>query len=331
MTGHDAFEQVRLVLEEGERAVAGAADAAALAAVKSALLGKSGRIPALMEHLRALPKEEKPRFGAEVNVAKKRIEDAVLDREAVLGRAATGGPREDLTLPGIAPATGSLHPITRTIREVVRVFGTLGFEETDGPEIEDEFHNFVALNIPEHHPARDEADNFYVSNRRLLLRSQTSTIQVRTMETRRPPLRIVAAGRVYRPDTVDATHHYMFHQIEGLAIDEGLSMADLKTTLLAFVRTLYGEDVNVRLRPSFFPFTEPSAEIDVEFPGRGYVEIGGCGMVDPAVLEACGVDAARWSGFAFGLGIERLAMRRFAVPDIRRLTENDVRFLRQVH
>jgi phenylalanyl-tRNA synthetase alpha chain len=331
MTGHDAFEQVRLVLEEGERAVASAADAAALAAVKSALLGKSGRISALMEHLRALPKEEKPRFGAEVNVAKKRIEDAVLEREAVLGRAATGGPREDLTLPGIAPATGSLHPITRTIREVVRVFGTLGFEETDGPEIEDEFHNFVALNIPEHHPARDEADNFYVSNRRLLLRSQTSTIQVRTMETRRPPLRIVAAGRVYRPDTVDATHHYMFHQIEGLAIDEGLSMADLKTTLLAFVRTLYGEDVNVRLRPSFFPFTEPSAEIDVEFPGRGYVEIGGCGMVDPAVLEACGVDAARWSGFAFGLGIERLAMRRFAVPDIRRLTENDVRFLRQVH
>ena len=331
MTGHDAFEQVRLVLEEGERAVASAADAAALAVVKSALLGKSGRIPALMEHLRALPKEEKPRFGAEVNVAKKRIEDAVLEREAVLGRAATGGPREDLTLPGIAPATGSLHPITRTIREVVRVFGTLGFEETDGPEIEDEFHNFVALNIPEHHPARDEADNFYVSNRRLLLRSQTSTIQVRTMETRRPPLRIVAAGRVYRPDTVDATHHYMFHQIEGLAIDEGLSMADLKTTLLAFVRTLYGEDVNVRLRPSFFPFTEPSAEIDVEFPGRGYVEIGGCGMVDPAVLEACGVDAARWSGFAFGLGIERLAMRRFAVPDIRRLTENDVRFLRQVH
>lgn len=331
MTGHDAFEQVRLVLEEGERAVASAADSAALAAVKSALLGKSGRIPALMEHLRALPKEEKPRFGAEVNVAKKRIEDAVLEREAVLGRAATGGPREDLTLPGLAPATGSLHPITRTIREVVRVFGTLGFEETDGPEIEDEFHNFVALNIPEHHPARDEADNFYVSNRRLLLRSQTSTIQVRTMETRRPPLRIVAAGRVYRPDTVDATHHYMFHQIEGLAIDEGLSMADLKTTLLAFVRTLYGEDVNVRLRPSFFPFTEPSAEIDVEFPGRGYVEIGGCGMVDPAVLEACGVDAARWSGFAFGLGIERLAMRRFAVPDIRRLTENDVRFLRQVH
>lgn len=331
MTGHDAFEQVRLVLEEGERAVASAADAAALAAVKSVLLGKSGRIPALMEHLRALPKDEKPRFGAEVNVAKKRIEDAVLEREAVLGRAATGGPREDLTLPGIAPATGSLHPITRTIREVVRVFGTLGFEETDGPEIEDEFHNFVALNIPEHHPARDEADNFYVMNRRLLLRSQTSTIQVRTMETRRPPLRIVAAGRVYRPDTVDATHHYMFHQIEGLAIDEGLSMADLKTTLLAFVRTLYGEDVNVRLRPSFFPFTEPSAEIDVEFPGRGYVEIGGCGMVDPAVLEACGVDAARWSGFAFGLGIERLAMRRFAVPDIRRLTENDVRFLRQVH
>lgn len=331
MTGHDAFEQVRLVLEEGERAVASAADAAALAAVKTALLGKSGRIPALMEHLRALPKEEKPRFGAEVNVAKKRIEDAVSAREALLGRASTVGPRDDLTLPGIAPSTGSLHPITRTIREVVRVFGTLGFEETDGPEIEDEFHNFVALNIPEHHPARDEADNFYVANRELLLRSQTSTIQVRTMETRRPPLRVVAAGRVYRPDTVDATHHYMFHQIEGLAIDEGLSMADLKSTLLAFVRTLYGEDVNVRLRPSFFPFTEPSAEIDVEFPGRGYVEIGGCGMVDPAVLAACGVDAGRWSGFAFGLGIERLAMRRFAIPDIRRLTENDVRFLRQVH
>ncbi len=331
MSGDDPLNRVRAALAEGERAIAAAADASALAVVRSSLVGKTGTVTLLMDHLRSLSKEEKPRFGAEVNLVKRQIESLLAEREASVGKAAHVGPREDLTLPGIRPASGSLHPITRTIREVVRVFGTLGFEETDGPEIEDEFHNFVALNIPEHHPARDEADNFYVDARKLLLRSQTSTIQIRTMETRQPPLRVVATGRVYRPDTVDATHHYMFHQIEGLALDEGLSMADLKTTLLAFVRTLYGEDVNVRLRPSFFPFTEPSAEIDVEFPGRGFVEIGGCGMVDPAVLAACGVDATRWSGFAFGLGIERLAMRRFAIPDIRRLTENDVRFLKQVH
>ncbi len=209
------------------------------------------------------------------------------------------------------------------------MFETLGFEETEGPEIEDEFHNFVALNIPAGHPARDEKDNFYVDEGRLL-RTQTSTVQIRTLETRPLPLRIVALGRVYRPDTVDATHHYMFHQIEGLAVDKGLTLADLKATLLEFMRALYGPEVGIRLRPSFFPFTEPSAEIDVEFPGRGFVEIGGSGMVDPNVFEAVGVDPEVWSGFAFGLGIERLAMRRFGVPDIRRFTECDARFLRQL-
>lgn len=215
----------------------------------------------------------------------------------------------------------------------------MGFEVVEGPEIEDEFHNFNALNIPPNHPARSEADNFYLSDD-LLLRSQTSTVQIRMMETRKPPLRIIAPGRVYRPDTVDASHHYMFHQLEGLAVDRGLTMKDLKTTLVLFFSGLFGEDVEIRLRPNFFPFTEPSAEVDVACTfckgegcstcqNKGWIEMGGCGMVDPNVFAAVGIDPEEYTGFAFGLGIERLAMRRYGIPDIRLLTENDVRFLKQ--
>jgi phenylalanyl-tRNA synthetase alpha chain len=325
-----SLDRVRTTLAEGRAALAAAATAEALAAATAEFLGKKGRVPALMELLKSVPPAEKAAFGKEVNLLKQELTALAEARRAEVGAApVASGPRVDLTLPGRKPEAGALHPLTQMSRDIVRVMATLGFEETDGPEIEDEFHNFVALNIPENHPARDESDNFYLDDRRLL-RSQTSTIQVRTMMARKPPLRVTAVGRVYRPDTVDATHHYMFHQVEGLAVDVGLTMADLKATLLSFVRALYNEDVEIRLRPSFFPFTEPSAEIDVKFPGRGWVEIGGSGMVDPAVFAACGLDPEKWTGFAFGCGVERLAMRRFDVPDIRRFTENDARFLRRL-
>jgi phenylalanyl-tRNA synthetase alpha chain len=324
------FDEVAAALDAGKAALSEATTPAALEAARLAFLGKKGSVAGLMEKIRVVPAEDRPRFGQEVNRLKTELTRIHEERVQSVGVApASGAPREDLTLPGRRPAAGALHPITQISREIVHVFETLGFEETDGPEIEDEFHNFVALNIPPNHPARDEKDNFYLDGGRLL-RSQTSTVQIRSLETRPLPLRIVALGRVYRPDTVDATHHFMFHQIEGLAVGKNLSLADLKSTLLAFVRALFGPEVGVRLRPSFFPFTEPSAEIDVEFPGRGFVEIGGSGMVDPNVFEACNVDPEVWSGFAFGLGIERLAMRRFGIPDIRRFTENDARFLRQL-
>jgi phenylalanyl-tRNA synthetase alpha chain len=326
----DAFQEVQSALEAGRKALSGAETPTALEAVRLEFLGRKGRVASLMEQIRAVDPSLRPRFGQEVNKLKTELGALLEERVKAVGAPApAAGPAIDLTLPGRRPEVGALHPLTQVARQIVRVFETLGFEETEGPEIEDEFHNFVALNIPAGHPARDEKENFYVDDQRLL-RSQTSTVQIRALETRPLPLRIVALGRVYRPDTVDATHHYMFHQIEGLAVDKGLSLADLKSTLLEFVRTLFGPDVGVRLRPSFFPFTEPSAEIDVEFPGRGFVEIGGSGMVDPNVFRAVGVDPEVWSGFAFGLGIERLAMRLFGVPDIRRFTENDARFLRQL-
>ena len=208
--------------------------------------------------------------------------------------------------------------------------------ERRGPEVEDEWHNFNALNIPPEHPARDPIDNFYLTEKSgdslLLLRSQTSTVQIRTLEDCKPPLRIIAVGRVYRPDTHDATHYSMFHQVEGLCVEKGVTMVDLKTTLFQFARAYFGEEAEVRMRPSFFPFTEPSAEVDMKMRVKGtwqWVELGGCGMVDPNVLEAVGVDPEEYSGFAFGLGIERIAMRKYGIPDIRLLYENDVRFLRQ--
>jgi phenylalanyl-tRNA synthetase alpha chain len=326
----DPFQEVKAALDEGTAALLGAENPAAVEATRLAFLGKKGRVAGLMDKIREIPPEDRPRFGQEVNRLKAELQAAVESRVQSVGAVVKDAERKvDLTLPGRRPSLGALHPLTQVAREVVHVFETLGFEETDGPEIEDEFHNFVALNIPQNHPARDETDNFYLDGKRLL-RTQTSTVQIRSLETRPLPLRIVALGRVYRPDTVDATHHYMFHQIEGLAVDRNLSLADLKSTLLKFMRALFGPEIELRLRPSFFPFTEPSAEIDVKFPDKGWVEIGGSGMVDPNVFRACGVDPEEWSGFAFGLGIERLAMRRYGIPDIRRFTENDARFLRQL-
>jgi phenylalanyl-tRNA synthetase alpha chain len=255
-----------------------------------------------------------------------------------------------MTEPGLidSHAVGRRHVLSRVRDELVEVFARMGFEVAEGPELEDDDHNFIKLNIPADHPARDPSDNFYVDDplkvdRPRMLRSQTSTVQVRTMEqaVKRSggkltgPIKIVAPGRVYRPDTVDATHSFMFHQIEGLYVDRGVTMADLKTTLFQFARAYFGPEAQVRLRPSFFPFTEPSAEFDMRIRLRPeqeprWMELGGCGMVDPAVFTACGVDPEEWTGFAFGFGIERLAMGKYAIPDIRLLFENDLRFLGQV-
>ena len=233
----------------------------------------------------------------------------------------------DVTLPGIAPDIGRPHLITQTINELLELFGRMGFSVARGPEVEDEWHNFVALNIPPHHPARDPMDNFYIDDN-ILLRTQTSTIQIRVMEKTKPPIRVVAPGRVYRPDTVDATHMFMFYQLEALVVDEGVTMVDLKTTIDQFIHAFFGPDTKWRFRPSFFPFTEPSAEVDVLWTDRNgkenWVEMGGCGMVDPNVFDAVGIDSEKYTGWAFGFGIERLAMRKYGIDDIRLFFENDL-------
>ncbi|MFT7620115.1 MAG: phenylalanyl-tRNA synthetase alpha chain [Planctomycetota bacterium] len=315
-------------------------DAAGLESWRITYLGKKGPVQDLMKQLKDLPKEAKPLFGQLVNQLKNELKEAHAAAKDKFGTAAPkGGKQADLTLPGIEPLIGSRHPITQMMDQMISCMTSLGFEVAEGPEVEDEVHNFNALNIPANHPARSEADNFYLSDDQLL-RSQTSTVQIRVMEKRKPPLRIIAPGRVYRPDTVDASHHYMFHQIEGLAVDRGLTMQDMKSTLIQFFAGLFGEDLEIRLRPNFFPFTEPSAEVDVACPfckgsgcstcqQKGWIEMGGCGMVDPNVFRAVGYDPEEYTGFAFGLGIERMAMRQFGIPDIRYLTENDTRFLSQ--
>jgi phenylalanyl-tRNA synthetase alpha chain len=297
---------------------------------KSKHLGQKGDFKQLQALLGKLPADQKAAFGKAFNDAKREAEAAWDEAKGKAGSSKASGPMFDL-LPGIAPPMGARHPLTQTIDEIVAIFARMGFELADGPEVEDVFHNFVALNIPEDHPARDPRDNFYLDDDRLL-RSQTSTVQIRVMENRKPPLRIISIGRVYRPDEFDRTHSPMFHQVEGLLVDEKVSLANLKTVLRMFTQAYLGADVKVRFRPSFFPFTEPSIEVDMSWgdPAEDkWVELGGAGMVDPNVFEAVGIDPEKYSGFAFGLGVERMAMRRFGVPDIRMFFENDVRFLKQ--
>ena len=345
-----------LLDHESRAALEAAGDAGALESWRIAWIGSNGRLKAALAGLKDVPKDQRPAVGARLNTLKTGLEQAYAERRAALGGGAAA-PTEslDMTEPGLveSAAVGRRHIISRVRDELVEVFARMGFEVATGPELEDDDHNFVKLNIPRQHPARDPMDNFYVraaSDRNragaepaaapLMLRSQTSTVQVRVMEdaVKRgwgPPIRIISPGRVYRPDTVDATHSFMFHQLEGLAIDRGLSMADLKTCLFQFARAYFGPSAEVRLRPSFFPFTEPSAEFDMKIalkPGEPprWIELGGCGMVDPAVLTACGIDPEPWTGFAFGFGIERLAMGKYGIPDIRMLFENDLRFLGQV-
>ncbi len=308
-------------------------DAEAVERARVEFLGaKSGRLKAIQKLLGGLAGPDKPAGGKHFNEAKEAVAAALEAAQARMAGAAAAVEAVDVTLPGEPLRLGHLHPITQTIRRVQEIMGRLGFESVDGPEIEDQRHNFDALAIGPEHPARDPLDNFYLAVARgadpLLLRSQTSTVQIRVMERRKPPLRIVSLGRVYRPDTADATHYPMFHQVEGLFVEPGTTMAHLKSVLRLFASSFLGGDVHVRFRPSFFPFTEPSVEVDMEWGGR-WIEMGGAGMVDPAVLAAVGYDPDEVSGFAFGLGVERIAARRYGVADIRDFYRNDVRFLEQ--
>jgi phenylalanyl-tRNA synthetase alpha chain len=311
-------------------------DADALEAWRIKYLGSKGLVKDAMSKIGQIPKEDKPAYGQAANAMKNALQSAFDEKTAALGgpEGKSAGPMEDVTLPGRKPRIGHKHVITQTIEEICEIFARMGFSIAYGPEIEDERHNFEALNIPDWHPARDPLDNFYIAgNDEWMLRSQTSTVQIRTMEQQDPPVRVVAPGRVYRPDTVDATHSFMFHQLEGLYVDQGVTMADLRTSLDQFCKAYFGPEVQTRFRPSFFPFTEPSAEVDVLFHyddgSTQWIELGGCGMVDPNVLTAVEYDPEEYTGFAFGLGIERMVMRKHNIPDIRLLFENDVRFLRQ--
>ncbi len=321
-------DPIDVLEQEAMSALEAAGDPVALEAWRIEFLGSKGRLKAMMSTMRDLAPEERPAFGERMNGVKEALQASFNERST----ASTGGPPPmDLTEPGTKSNLGQRHVLTRTIDEVVDVFGRMGFSVEEGPEVEDEWHNFVALNIPENHPARDPADNFFLGDGNML-RSQTSTVQIRVMEHAPPPLKIITCGRVYRPDTHDATHYSMFHQVEGLCIDRGITMIDLKTVLFQFARSCFGPEAEVRMRPSFFPFTEPSAEVDMKMKIKGrwqWVELGGCGMVDPNVLEAVNIDPEEWTGYAFGLGIERIAMRRHGIADIRWLYENDERFLRQ--
>ncbi len=302
--------------------------AEALEAFRIAFLGKKGKLTAQMQRLKELPPEERKSFGSDVNRIKAELETAYEERKISLSSAPKPASVLDHTLPGLRPQRGRLHPITQTIREITAIFGRLGFETVDGPEIETEFHNFTALNIPLDHSSRDSFDTFYTESGHLL-RSQTSTVQVRVMKARKPPLRIIAPGRVYRPDTVDASHSFMFHQIEGLMVDGETTFADLKGVLYLFLQEFFGKKTKIRFRPHFFPFTEPSVEVDISWGTRGWLEILGAGSVNPKVFEAAGYDSKLVQGFAFGLGVERIAMLRHGIDDIRHFYENDLRFLEQ--
>jgi phenylalanyl-tRNA synthetase alpha chain len=331
-------------------------DGPGLEAWRIEFLGSKGKIKAAMGGIKDVPGPEKPAFGARLNAVSKVLEEAFAARQLALGSSAVrdAGPQLDLTEPGsvVSHATGRGHIISRVREELVEVFARMGFAVAEGPELEDDEHNFIKLNIPPGHPAREATDNFYIDEPAVaggkaraprMLRSQTSTVQARVMQARvaegggqlREPIKIVSPGRVYRPDTVDATHSFMFHQIEGLCIDRGASMVDLKATLLHFARAYFGSEAEIRLRPTFFPFTEPSAELDLKVRLRPdqpvrWMELGGCGMVHPNVLTSCGIDPQQWQGYAFGFGIERLAMGKYAIPDIRMLYANDLRFLQQL-
>ncbi len=315
-SGRSAFEAARSV--EG------------VEAARVEFLGmKQGRIKAAQERLKSLEPSAKRAYGQRFNAVKTSLEAAHEAAKGRVDRPGTVSSGLDVTLPGLRPKLGHRHPLTQTADELIDIFGRFGFAVARGPEVEDVRHNFDALNIPPVHPARDPLDNFYLPDG-TMLRSQTSTVQIRVMENQPPPVRVIAIGRVYRPDTVDATHSFMFHQVEGLMVDRGVTMADLKTVLRLFAKSYLGEDVKIRFRPSFFPFTEPSVEVDMLWHGGDrWVEMGGAGMVDPNVFRSVGYDPDEVTGFAFGLGIERLCMRRHGIDDIRLLYQNDARFLGQ--
>ena len=328
---------------EAIAAIESAADSAALEKLRVEWLGKKGRVTDLLKSLGQLNADERPKVGAEINAVKQLLNEQISERKETLQQAAIAAQLSaealDVTLPGRREDLGALHPITRTIDRMSDYFAGLGFEVVEGPEIEDDYHNFEALNIPAHHPARAMHDTFYIDDTHVL-RTHTSGVQVRTMETREPPLRVICPGRVYRCDS-DLTHSPMFHQVEGLLIDEDVSFGQLKGIIQDFLHAFFEQDaLAVRFRPSYFPFTEPSAEVDIQCvkcagkgcricSGTGWLEVMGCGMVHPRVLEMSGVDTERFQGFAFGMGVERLAMLRYGIGDLRLNFENDLRFLAQ--
>jgi phenylalanyl-tRNA synthetase alpha chain len=351
-----AVADLDALLTAGLAAFGTAASPEAVEAARIDYLGqKQGRLKAAQERLKTLEASSRREYGQQFNAAKTALEAACEAARARVERRAVADAGVDVTLPGIRPRLGHRHPLTQTADELIDLFGRFGFAVARGPEVEDVYHNFDALNIPPHHPARDPLENFFLaggsatprtevdaaSARRqpgspppvlpsAMLRSQTSTVQIRVMESQPPPVRVIAIGRVYRPDTVDATHSFMFQQIEGLMIDRRVTMAHLKSVLRLFAQSYLGREVKIRFRPSFFPFTEPSVEVDMLWHGGDrWVEMGGAGMVDPNVLRSVGYDPEDVTGFAFGLGIERLCMRRHGIDDIRLLYQNDVRFLRQ--
>jgi len=321
--GKDALEELKSVK-----------DSASLEQFRIKYLGRKGLILQMLTQIGKVVAEQRPAAGQLANKIKNQVSAAFEQLKEKITHAERNQKKQfiDVTLPGIIPRIGKRHIITQTINELLEIFARMGFSVAYGPEVEDEWHNFVALNIPPEHPARDPLDNFYIDDN-TLLRSQTSTIQIRVMEKQKPPIRLVAPGRVYRPDTVDATHMFMFHQLEALVVDEGITMVDMKTTIDQFIKAFLGKDAKWRFRPSFFPFTEPSAEVDLLLTDKtgkeGWVEMGGCGMVDPNVFDAVGIDSEKYTGWAFGFGIERLAMRKFGITDIRLFYENDIRFLQQ--
>ncbi len=319
-----------------------APDLATLDQARVRYLGKSGELTALLKQLGSLPAEARPAAGNAINQAKFAVQTALDERKAVLEQAALSArlvaERIDITLPGRGQTPGGLHPVTRALRRIERLLGNAGFAVVEGPEVEDTYHNFAALNIPEHHPARAMHDTFYFDAERLL-RTHTSPVQIRVMEAQTPPLKIIAPGRVYRCDS-DLTHTPMFHQVEGLFVDEQVSFADLKGVLYDFLRNFFERDLQLRFRPSYFPFTEPSAEVDIQCvmcggsgcrvcKQTGWLEVLGCGMVYPEVFRQVGIDPERYLGYAFGMGVERLAMLRYGINDIRLNFDNDLRYLRQ--
>ena len=342
MALQEFIDQLETLLNDAGSAFETATDSEALENVRVEFLGaKNGKLKSVQKSLGSIDKADKPRAGQKLNEVKNSIQtafDSAKERLESGGGERQADPKFDATLPGERLHVGRLHPITQTINELKDIMGRLGFTPAEGPEIEDDWHNFQALNIPESHPARDPLDNFYLSVARknvtelgenpLLMRSQTSTVQIRVMENTQPPIRIISLGRVYRPDTADATHFPMFHQMEGLMVGDNVNLAALKTVLKLFATSYLGDEVPIRIRPSFFPFTEPSVEADYYWNGK-WVEFGGAGIVDPNVIKAVGYDPEKVSGFAFGLGVERLCMIRHKITDIRYLFTNDVRFLRQ--
>ncbi len=335
-------EEISKILEDAKTEIEKARSIHELQQLKSRYIGKKSILNSFMQKIGTIPKEERPSFGNILNETKNQISELLLNREQQIKELEYETTLKtesfDLTMPGRKREKGSLHPITKVWWEIEDIFISMGFEVAEGPDIEDEFHNFDALNTPPDHPARDLSDTFYIDND-VLLRTQTSTVQVRVMEKHKPPIKIISPGSCYRNEH-DASHSPMFHQVEALVVDEGVTFTDLRDVLNIFIKKMFGEKIESRFRPHFFPFTEPSAEIDIICvkcygkgcnlcKGSGWLEMGGAGMVDPDVFDILGIDSEKYTGYAFGLGIDRIAMLKYKIPDMRMLFENDIRFLKQ--